>query len=214
MIEAAQRDIDWLRTGWHWAPWVRPRGTPIAVMGHSYGAIQAARIAIGWSEVGALAAFGGPFLEPNDAPQMFANIRCPSLFMFSGSPHAYQEQIESDNPSPSNFWRTIPGDHYAAIYQGEHFDYLEPSQSGTAPRGPCSQIGELAAELAALFVSRVLRPLTFVSTSLRKPQVSLTEKQWQLAVAYMKAIDRPWGDACRIHLKWKVGGSQDNRWIG
>jgi len=213
MIDAAKRDIEWIRTGWHWAPWVRPRGTPISAMGHSYGAIQAARIAIGWPEVGALVALSGPFLEPNDAPQIFANIRCPSLFMFSGQEDF--EQVETNTSgSPNNFWRTIPADHYAAIFQGRHFDYLEPSQSGSAPRGPCTLIGRLAAELSTLFLATTLRPLTFVPTSLRKPQVSLTEAQQNLAVQYMTTIDRPWGDPCRIQLKWKVQGSQDSRWIG
>jgi hypothetical protein len=91
---------------------------------------------------------------------------------------------------------------------------LDPGQSGTAPRGPCTQIGQLAADLTALFVASNVQSLTRVPIELRKPEVTLTDAQQALAIQHLPAIDKDWGEACKIQLKWRVTGQEDHRTIG
>lgn len=211
MLAAAQADVNWVRTAWHEAKWVS-RAPNVTVVGHSYGALEATYIANNWSEVSALASLGGTWLEPTDAPETFRSIKVPSLFMFQ--PGFGFERIE-DNPSEGvNFWREITATTYVAIYEGEHFDYLDDSQSGSAARGPCSQIGQIAADLVALFVAAHVQSLTAIPITLSKPVVTLTPEQTSFAVQHLPAIDKPWGDACKIKLKWRTAGVPGERVIG
>jgi pimeloyl-ACP methyl ester carboxylesterase len=214
LIAEAQTDVDWVRNTWHEAKWVDRSSRSVTVVGHSFGGIEAARIAAGWPEVAALVSLSGTYLELNDVADLISSISCPSLFMFSKTPGVEFELIE-DNPNPvNNFWRTLPGDRYAAIFEGQHFDYLDASASGTAPRGPCTQIGQLAADLTALFVASSVRSLTRVPIELRKPQVVLTDAQQALAIQHLPAIDKDWGEVCKVQLKWRAGGQEGTRTIG
>ena len=214
LIADAKADIDWVRNSWHEAKWVSRSSRSVTLVGHSYGAIEAARIAAGWPEVAALVSLSGPYLELNDVSNLISSIRCPSLFMFSTAPGVPSEQIEDDETANNNYWRKLPDDRYAAMFFGEHFDYLDPSTSGTLPPGPCSQIGQLAADLTALFVASNVQSLTDVPIGLRKPQVVLTDAQLTLAIQHLPAIDKNWGEDCRIQLKWRVGGEEGERIIG
>jgi pimeloyl-ACP methyl ester carboxylesterase len=214
LIAAAKTDIDWVRNTWHEAKWVSRASKTVTVVGHSYGGIEAARIAAGWPEVAALVSLSGPYLELNDANNLFSSISCPSLFMFSKTPGVEYEQIE-DNPNPNNnFWEKLPGDRYAAAFEGQHFDYLDSSASANAPRGPCTQIGQLAADLTALFVASNVQSLTRVPIELRKPDVVLSDAQQNLAIQHLPAIDKSWGEECKIQLKWRVVGEEGERTIG
>lgn len=214
VIANAKTDIDWVRNSWHEAKWVSRSSKSVTVVGHSYGAIEAARIAAGWSEVAALVSLSGPYLELNDASNLFSSIGCPSLFMFSKSSDVEYEKIE-DSPNPgNNLWRNLPGDRYAAAFEGQHFDYLDPSVAGDAPRGPCSHIGQLAADLTALFVASNVQSLTRVPIELRKPDVVLSDAQQTLAIQHLPAIDKDWGEACKMQLKWRVVGGEGMRTIG
>jgi pimeloyl-ACP methyl ester carboxylesterase len=213
MLAAAIRDVDWVRNAWSEAKWVSRAPGRVAVVGHSYGGLEAAFIANNWPEVAALVSLSGPWLEPTDAPATFEAIRVPSLFMFKSTPGGF-ERIE-DNPNPAvNFWRTITANTYAAIYAGQHFDYLDASQSGSEPRGPCSMTGRLAADLTALFIAANIQSLTSVPIELRKPAVVLTPEQEPFAVQHLTAIDKPWGPDCRIELKWRAFGQTGQRTIG
>jgi hypothetical protein len=214
LIADAKTDVDWVRDSWHEAKWVARHSTPVTVVGHSYGGIEATRIAAGWEEVGALVSLGGPYLELNDARNLMSSIRCPSLFMFSKTSGLELEQIEDDENPNNNVWRDLPGDRYVATYDGEHFDYLDPSASGTVPRGPCTQIGQLVADLTALFVAAQVQSHTQIPVGLRKPQVTLSDVQQTLAIQHLPSIDKNWGEACKIQLKWRVGGQEGKRTIG
>lgn len=213
MLAAAQKDVEWIRNSWREAKWVSRAPGRVVAVGHSYGALEATFIANNWSEVAALVSLGGPWLEPTDAAATFDAIRVPSLFMFQPGGHGF-ERIE-DNPNENvNLWRRITAHTYAAIYQGEHFDYLSPDQSGTAERGPCSLIGRLAADLTALFVASTVQSLTSVPVGLTKPQVMLTPTQEDFAVQHLPTIGRKLGKECQVQLKWRAFGETGQRIIG
>lgn len=212
MLAAAQADVNWVRTAWKEAKWVS-RAPNVTVVGHSYGALEATYIANNWPEVAALASLGGPWLEPTDAAQTFRSIRVPSLFMFQPGGLGF-ERIEENPTEAANFWREIPTATYAAIYEGEHFDYLDAGLSGSAPRGPCAQIGQLAADLVALFVAAHVHSLTAVPIKLTKPAVTLSPEQEPFAVQHLPAIDKTWGDECTIKLKWRTSQGSGERMIG
>jgi pimeloyl-ACP methyl ester carboxylesterase len=82
LIADAQRDIDWVRNSWHEAKWVSRSSKSVTVVGHSYGGIESARIAAGWSEeVAALVSLSGPYLGLNDVDNLIRSINCPSLWI-------------------------------------------------------------------------------------------------------------------------------------
>jgi hypothetical protein len=72
----------------------------------------------------------------------------------------------------------------------------------------------LAADLTALFVAAQVQAHTQIPIELRKPQVTLTDAQQALAIQHLPSIDKNWGDACKIQLKWRVGGQDGRRVIG
>jgi hypothetical protein len=72
----------------------------------------------------------------------------------------------------------------------------------------------LAADLTALFVASSVQSLTQVPIELHKPEVVLTDAQQTLAVQHLSAIDKNWGEDCRIQLKWRVGDQEGQRTIG
>ena len=72
----------------------------------------------------------------------------------------------------------------------------------------------MAADLTALFVASNVQSLTRVPIELRKPQVVLSDAQQTLAIQHLPAIDKDWGEACKIQLKWRVVGQEGKRTIG
>jgi hypothetical protein len=125
------------------------------------------------------------------------------------------ERIDGDPAPARNLWLELTQNRYAATYDGPHFDYLEPDMSGSAPRGDCSLIGGVAADLAALFIASSLQSLTQVPVDLRKPTPPLTDAQQAFAIQHLTSIDRI-ADApgCRIDLKWRVGDEEGARTLG
>lgn len=220
-VAEAMRDIAFVRGSWSEAKWVDQRASSTAVVGHSFGALLAARIAVAHPEISAFASLGGGFHQLDDARPLLSAIRAPSFFMFSMDlendfePFIQFERIDGDPNAQKNIWPELTQDKYAATYDGGHFDYLEPGQSGKAPRSDCSLIGGVAADLVALFIASNLHSLTRVPVSLEKPVVTLTEAQQALAIQHLTSLDRiKTAKDCRVDLKWRVGGQEGLRRLG
>lgn len=217
-VAAAVRDLDWIMTDWHGADRLDKRATSTVVAGHSYGALLAARVAAA-REVGAFVSLSGPYQELNDRLGLLQSIKCPSFFMFStgndGPLSLVFEQINDPSQPANNLWDQLSQDRYAATFDGGHFDYLQPSDTGGEFRGACSLVAGVAADLAALFVASNVQSLTAVPIDLRKPQVQLTPAQQDLAIVYLQSVDqiatRP---GCRVNLKWSVDGTTGARQLG
>ncbi len=221
MVAEAMRDVDWVRTQWHEGAWAAQGIRSTAVAGHSFGALLAARIAAAHPEISAFVSLGGGFHQLDDPRDLLRSIAAPSFFMFSTDggqrfePFLKFERIDNDPNPKNNLWPELTQNKYAASYDGAHFDYLEPNMSGDAPRGGCSLIGGVAADLATLFVASNVQSLTQVPVDLQKPTPALTDAQQALAIQHLTSVDRISQEPpCRVDLKWRVADQEGSRTLG
>ncbi|WP_162906967.1 alpha/beta hydrolase [Allorhizocola rhizosphaerae] len=210
-ISAAEADLNFVRNQWSNSAWVAKQPELTAVAGHSYGALTAATIAGAHPEFGAFISLGGGFSElPNPIGTLQA-LRMPSLFMWAK--REPQEDLDSGGQ-----WNAVTANKYAATYEGRHFDYLHPADSGNAQRGPCELIGGTTGDLAALFIARNVRiPLspTQVSVELTPPQVQLTFDQEFYAGNHLEQLrTMPHVSACKMDMRWIVDGATGARKVG
>lgn len=216
-VQKALADINFVRTGWSESNWVHKQPEFTAVIGHSYGALLGARVAAALPSLGAYMGLSGPFAELNDAREALQAITAPSFLMWAKGP-AFEDLDTIGGAANPSIWEGLSQSKYAAVFKGEHFDYLRAQDVGDAPRGPCDMISSAAADLAALFVTANVRvPLatTQVPVDLQPPQVQLTQEQQFFAGGHLSGIKGIQTRAgCRIDLRWKVDGAAGSRKLG
>jgi hypothetical protein len=104
---------------------------------------------------------------------------------------------------------------YWISYTGGHFDYMSPSDTGSAVRGPCDLIGQLAGDHAALFLGAYFRSLTHVPDDLSRPVVTLTPTQQSYAANYLASLteinSHP---GCSADLTWRTSAGSGARHFG
>ncbi|HCT78562.1 MAG TPA: hypothetical protein DGT23_18670 [Micromonosporaceae bacterium] len=213
-VTKAMADLNFVRNQWSNSAWVAKQPELTAVAGHSFGALTAAKVAGSHPEFGAFVSLGGGFSELPDPRSTFEALRMPSFFMWAKG-LGFEDL---DAGTAGGQWNPLQINKYAAVYEGKHFDYLRPQDSGTAERGPCDQIAGASGDLAALFIARNIRvPLSpiQVSVDLKPPQVQLTQQQEFFAGSHLEAVQaiasRP---ACKMDMRWKVDGVTGNRKVG
>lgn len=205
-IQAAMRDIDWVRNQWSGQDWVDKRPTSTAVAGHSNGAVLAAAVAAAHPEMAALVSLSGQHTPPDDIDVLLNGVAVPSFYMWTK-----RNPAEDIDP----YWNGFKPPKYAAVYEGEHFDYLDPADISGVPRGPCPLIGAVAADLVSLFISSNLASLTQVPIDLSKPQVQLTPQQQIYAGGNLLSLDQINSEpGCSVDLRWNVHGVIGSRHLG
>jgi pimeloyl-ACP methyl ester carboxylesterase len=217
-ITAAMADVNWVRTGWADAKWVDPRPDATAVAGHSYGAILAAKAAAAHPEIGALVSLSGGYHEFHPALPVLQAVHAPSLFTWAVDGTQLTLLAEENLDMPDPLWDQLTQPKYAAVYKGEHFDYLATADADGAARGPCSLIGPVAADLAALFISAnvpVANSRTRVSVDLKPPQEEQSQKQQSFLGGHLSGLKQfQTKSGCTLNLRWKVGGATGSRHLG
>src|SRR5688500_5160571 len=210
-VAAAVADIEWVRSSWNGSAWVDKRATSTVLAGHSYGALIAARTAAA-HEVGALVSLSGPYIQDGATKQALTQVTAPSFFMWGGDDTVSNQ---FDDLHEVMFWSNqLTQNRYAAVYEGEHFDYVDAVHTEGASRGPCAHVGAASADLAALFIASNIASLTPVGIDLRKPQVALTAEQQGFADGHPQGLDQFAGPGCRMTLSWVVGGETGGRQFG
>lgn len=208
-IQAALDDVDWVRTDWEHAGSVIQQPESTAVVGHSYGALLAARVAAARPQIGALVSLSGGFHELSGPLTVLQGAGPPALFMWAQGDGL---GLVFEDLDSGGLWDRLAGPKYAVVYQGEHFDYL---REGGDLRGPCSLVGAVAAELATLFISaQVPKPLsrTRVPVDLRPPQVNLSDRQRFFAGGHLNGLAQfAEREDCQAQLRWFVDGAAGSR---
>lgn len=215
-IDRMLATIDWLRTGWEHARWVDKRPTSVAVGGHSFGAVLAARIAQRRPGMGAYVGLAGPFFLHDPQGALLHSLALPSLFMWSANSKLTRNE---DLDEAEQIWPGIPGPKYAAIHQGGHFDYLPKGVTCGEKRSECSSIEPVTAELIALFLARHMpqaRSGSNIPINLVPPTVLLTPKQQFYGGGDFPGLAQMKNDSnCKdITLRWVEGAVHGSRKLG
>lgn len=206
--------IDWVRHDWEHARWVDQRSQATAVAGHSYGALLAALVANARSSISAYVGLSGPWPELGNPVPTLQGIGAPSFFMWAdGNPIA--GALESLDGG--GLWNQVPAPKHAAVFPGEHFDYIDPPAGCSVPRGDCTLIEAIAAELSTLFITRHVPLATSraaIPVSLEPPAVSLTTEQQFFAGGHLSGLSQIATRAgCSVNLRW-VDGVTGSRHLG
>ncbi len=216
-IAAAGADLAWVRDSWEHRRWVDARPESTAVVGHSYGGLLGARVMAANPGFAAFVSLGAPYGELNDLSAVLTGIGRPTFFAWAMDRDGRGLDLENLG-APGNLWDGLPQPRYAAVYEGEHFDYLRAEDAGTALRGPCPLVGGAVADLVALFLStHAPVPLgrTRVGADLKAPQVELTQQQKFFAGAHLQGVAQfQTAPGCRLDLRWNLDGQTGSRKLG
>lgn len=211
-VAAAMADIDWVKNNWSGSASVDKRASSTVLAGHSYGALIAARAAA-VHEVGALVSLSGPYIQDGVSLNALKQVSAPTFLMWGDDDSGVTNLF--DDLDEGMIWANdLTQNRYAAVYEGEHFDYVDAALSGGARRGPCAHVGGAAADFAALFIAANIASLTRVGVDLRKPQVQLTPQQQTFANGHLQGLDQFAGPGCRMTLRWAVDGQTGGRQFG
>lgn len=176
--------IQWARQQWeHRDVLMGPPAT--GIVGHSYGAMVAARFAAAGG-IAAYAGLSGVWQDwPSGPPPIFA-VTTPTLLTWGGEFDLFTQLTDSA-------WNQLPQPRHRAVFaEGQHWDYLP---AGSVPcardRGPCPSLAAAAADLATMFFAKYLPPEQATSLphqipdSLFPPPLVLTAEQEFYAGSYL-----------------------------
>jgi hypothetical protein len=211
-----QRLLDvatWMRSGsgWQYHSVLMPAPST-GVVGHSYGALLAARVAAGGS-ISAYASLSGVWHEwQPPLPEPIRTLAIPKLFTWgSGS----ISDVEADlGPAAGSAWSAIAEPKHRAVFtQAEHWDYLRAGRTTCdGGRGPCSLVAALAGDILCTFFGRYLPPEDWatlspvIPDSLLPPTLSLTPEQESFAgghlTGFSRIADPAFATVCGVTLGW------------
>lgn len=209
-VADALRDLEWVRNQWSGSRWLDKRPTSTVIAGHSYGALISALL-VSRNQVGAFVSLGGPYILHGNALNALKTVTVPSFFMWA------RTSGDFENLDNVHFWeQTLTQNRYAAVYVGDHFDYVDASDTGPTARGACAHVGGVAGDLAALFIAANIQSLTHVDAGLHKPQplTPLTPEQKVFADSYLNNLDFFMPPDCSMTLRWNVDGATGARQFG
>ena len=210
-VAAVMLDADWVHNHWSGAGSLDQRITSMGVAGHSDGAMLSAAVAAAHSEIAAMVSLGGPYYQQTVNETIPPRVTCPSFYMTA---HNIQN-VESIDTGLDSIWTQLHQPKYEAVYDGQHFDYLLPVDSGTSPRGPCPHIGAVAADLIALFIASNMSSITQVPIDLSVPPIHRTSQQETYAGGLFESFDKiNHYPGCRVSLQWRVNDISGSRQIG
>jgi alpha/beta superfamily hydrolase len=202
-LNHARAVLDWMQSGWEYHDHLARSPGP-AVIGHSFGAILGARLAtkIDASAYVSLSA-GWRQFDANQW-QFLDELNVPSLFAWGSDATESNAQIDV----VADIWDRIKTVKHKLVFEnGLHWDYLPPSDHPCKDelKGKCSLVPSLAADYAALFLSRyvptagaVIKGL--IPPSLTPPSVVRTALQdvfWSGHLQGLKCLPSA-GERCKV----------------
>jgi pimeloyl-ACP methyl ester carboxylesterase len=204
--------LDFVRNAWEHRNWVDSDVTATTVVGHSFGALLAARIHQARPTIGAYVGLSGVWTEVTDTIPLLQSIQVPAFFSWATLAGPVSESMNG------GLWQAVPGPKWAAFFPGLHFDYISPFAGCSFQRGSCDLIELVMAELVALFVSRQVPVKTSrapIPGSLIPPAVTLTPKQAFFAGAHLNGIGLIESrQDCGIDLRWEDPLDTGSRHLG
>lgn len=184
-----------------------------AAAGHSYGGLLAGRLTA-TRAASACISLSGEWVEAVGVGiNVLGSIRVPALFAWGTGNDA---DAAFEGRAGAALWDQVrQPKHRLRFLAGSHFDYLKTGQSACAnnDRGPCGLVGAVAADVAALFLSRYMPPPDVgfragsVRVTLTPPALKLTPEQQSFAGGHLGGLHAlPRHSECRVRLDDEVTG--------
>ena len=219
-----RRVITWMRSEWEHAPLLAPP-PHTALIGHSRGAVHAARIAAE-EQVCAYVSLGGDYddwlsMDSTEFESVLSSMTQPKLFVWGTDEgmlgHSWEPLDEGEQPVGVP-WDLVPRPKHRAILEGgKHYDYLPAGwEHDNDARGPCALTPDITADIITMFLAKYLSPPDAVApnipASLRVPrewQQELSTKQAFYTGAYLLGLtalmERADDSAgCSLTLAWDL----------
>ena len=197
---ARARDvIEWMRLKWSRRSSLAGVDT-FGIIGHSWGGLHALQLAtqINPKAVVTLSSQIGDFTGTPPRPDV------PKLFFWGSG--------EPSHKPPDSYWNLLTTPKHKIMFnRGQHWDYVPAPDTacGTTP-GPCDNVDNLAADFAALFMSKYMPPpggfgdpASSIPDNLTPPEISLTVQQQFFAGSHLKSFDSVPGD-CGCTVTWET----------
>lgn len=194
--------IDWMFNSWSKRAYLMPG--KLGMAGHSWGALHAGKVANDQS-ADVYVSLGGTWtdwLAQPDSP--LTAMTLPRLI-------AWGDQDWSAI-IPDGNWNALPTNRHKLVFtDGQHWDVVPGTSTiceGGDPLGPCTLTADLAADLAAIFLSKHMPPedatdLGGIGNDLSLPSVTLTGDQVFYAGAHLTSLSTFGPDAdCDAALSW------------
>ena len=143
--------IQWTRQQWEDRDVVMSQPAT-GIIGHSYGALVAARFAASGG-IAACAGLSGVWQDwPSGHPPIF-DVTTPTLLTWGGAFDLFTQLSDSS-------WGQLPRPRHRAVFtEGLHWDYLPANSVPCASdRGPCTHLAAAAADLVTMFFAKYLPP--------------------------------------------------------
>jgi Chlorophyllase enzyme len=214
-LAESENVLAWMRSKWEHRLHLRPPPST-GIAGHSYGALLGARLATRVA-ASAYVSLGAGWAEwPTGAsapPRPLGTLNAPALFAW-GSNDTFAD-LGSDG-----FWGEVAPPKHQLVFAGAgHWDYL-PANSTMCEgrgiggvRGPCDLIQNLAADLAATFLSKHMPPQRWpelrhdIGDDLIPPPHALTEEQQFFAGNHLMGLSLICDTSvCSATLRWEALG--------
>jgi pimeloyl-ACP methyl ester carboxylesterase len=200
--------IGWMRSDWEHAGLLLPPPATGAI-GHSYGALLAARLATELP-LAAYASLSGPWSEwPSVPPRPVRLLLAPRLFTWGDGLGDVLAQFDGG-------WAGLPTiKHKAVLADSGHWDYLPAGRSTCeSQRGSCNVSWAIVADITCTFFGKYLPPESWpalgtqIPDSLVPPGRSLTQEQQFFAGGHLMAFDLIEDRTeCGVTLTWEIGSS-------
>jgi pimeloyl-ACP methyl ester carboxylesterase len=199
------RVISWMRSG-PFSQFLMPPPT-LGIIGHSYGALYGGQLALSIPAT-AYVSLGGVWNSWR-SPRPLDTLPVPKLFALGTQPLDIAEVHASLSQQD---WNALLEPKYSLILsQGEHWDYVPASDTTCdlteVTEGRCHLVADIAADIAALFLSNYMPPEEFgasfpgaIPDNLMPPAVTLTTQQQFFAGGHLAGLNRGSSANCAAWL--------------
>ncbi|PSR53059.1 hypothetical protein AHMF7605_05725 [Adhaeribacter arboris] len=196
--------VTWMRLGWPHSNLLYSSAVHTGIIGHSFGALLAARFA-SMNQLAAFVSIAGVWEDWPSGPLPIQGWNKPSLFV-RGTDDWFTNVSNT-------LWSSLALQKHLAIFKdGRHWDYL---QSGTSScengRGPCTRTPVITADVISMFFAKYLPPKYTSALSLRIPDslipplpLQLTFEQEFYAGAHLTGFPISNGSGCTLTLSWET----------
>jgi hypothetical protein len=219
-VAKMEQIVHWVRQSWPNAGNLMP-APMTAVVGHSWGALLGASLAVvlqAQGSVSAYAGLSGGWLEwPSLPPRPLSRLDMAAMFMWGTGSSDIFARLEG---GADLIWQETPGATHKVVFRGgEHWDYLRQGTTTCADfNGPCTLMRSLAADFLTTFLSHYMPPQKWlllnatIPHSLIPPPLNLTPEQEFFAGGHLAGFaEIGSSEICSFTHTWRLppfgGGS-------